>query len=78
VGSDISQVNAIESFVARATEQIGAEQLRIYVTSFKGVQRVGIIYGDYVSRDAALGVIQQLPTSFRALSPFPRLVKHLR
>jgi type II secretory pathway predicted ATPase ExeA len=78
VGSDISQVNAIESFVARAAEQIGAEQLRIYVTSFKGVQRVGIIYGDYVSRDAALGAIQQLPASFRALSPFPRLVKHLR
>ncbi|MFA7280352.1 MAG: AAA family ATPase [Sterolibacterium sp.] len=78
VGSDISQVNAIESFVARATEQIGAEQLRIYVTNFKGVQRVGIIYGDYVSRDAALGAIQQLPASFRALSPFPRLVKHLR
>ena len=78
VGSDISQTNAIESFVTRAAEQIGADQLRIYVTNFKGVQRVGIIYGDYVSRDAALGAIQQLPASLRALSPFPRLVKHLR
>jgi len=78
VGSDINQVNAIESFVARAAEQIGVDQLRIYVTSFKGVQRVGVIYGDYVSRDAALAAIQQLPASFRALSPYPRLVKHLR
>ena len=78
LGSDIGQANAIENFVSKVTEQVGAEQVRIYVTNYKGVQRVGIIYGEYPSREAALRASQQLPASIRALSPFPRQVKHLR
>jgi type II secretory pathway predicted ATPase ExeA len=78
LGSDIGQAQGIENFVNRAIEQVGAEQLRVYVTSFKGVQRVGIVYGEYPSREAALHAIQQLPASIRSLGPFPRMVKHLR
>ena len=78
LGSDIGQAAAIENFVSRSVEQLGAEQLRVYVTNFRGVERVGVIYGEYPSRESALRAIQQLPAAVRALSPFPRLVKHLR
>ncbi|MDD5174892.1 MAG: AAA family ATPase [Sterolibacterium sp.] len=78
LGSDIGQASAIENFVLRASEQLGVEQLRVYRVDFRGVQRVGVIYGEYPSREAALRAIQQLPATIRGLSPFPRMVKHLR
>ncbi|MFA7268248.1 MAG: AAA family ATPase [Sterolibacterium sp.] len=78
LGSDIGQAMAIENFVLRSIELLGAEQLRVYVANVRGVYRVGIIYGEYPSREAALHAIQQLPASIRSLSPFPRMAKHLR
>ncbi len=78
LGSDIGQTVAIENFVIRATEALGAEQLRVYVVNSKGVERVGIIFGEFPSREVALSTIQQLPPSIRGLSPFPRMVRHLR
>ena len=78
LGSDTGQSVAIENFVSRCIEQLGADQLRVYLAKSKGIQRVGVIYGEYPTREAALAAIQQLPASLRGLSPFPRMVKHLR
>ena len=74
LGSDIGQAVAIESFVTQTIEQLGAEQLRVYLVTFRGVQRVGVIYGEYPSREAALHAIQQFPALIRGLGPFQRLV----
>ena len=78
LGSDIGQSTAIENFVVRSIELLGPDQVRVYVANSRGVHRVGVIYGEYPSREAALNSIQQLPLSIRGLSPFPRMVKHLR
>ncbi len=78
LGSDTGQAAAIESFVSRCIEQLGADQVRVYVAKAQGIQRVGVIYGEYPTRAAALGAIQQLPATLRSLSPYPRMVKHLR
>ena len=78
LGSDLGQSQAIENFVVRSIELLGADQVRVYVANSRGVQRVGVIYGEYPSREAALNSIKQLPLAIRGLSPFPRMVKHLR
>lgn len=78
LGSDTGQAAAIESFVGRSIELLGAEQVRVYLVKSQGIQRVGVIYGEYPTRAAALSAIQQLPPTLRSLSPFPRMVKHLR
>jgi len=68
----------IENFVADAVRLVGAQELRVYVAKVNGNQRVGVIYGDYPSREAALAAVAQLPAPLRALKPFPRKVKWLR
>ncbi|MCX7173923.1 MAG: AAA family ATPase [Proteobacteria bacterium] len=78
LGSDLGQASAIEDFVVRSIELLGADQVRVYVANSRGVQRVGVIYGEYPSREAAINAIKQLPVAIRGLSPFPRMVKHLR
>ena len=78
LGSDSGQAAAIESFVNRSIEQLGADQVGVYLAKSKGVQRVGVIYGEFPTHEAALGAIQQLPAALRNLGPFPRMVKHLR
>ena len=78
LGSDLGQANGIEVFVNRAIELLGADQVRVYMVNSRGTQRVGVIYGEYPTREAAINAIRQLPAGIRGLSPFPRLVKHLR
>ncbi|MBI3524470.1 MAG: AAA family ATPase [Betaproteobacteria bacterium] len=78
LGSDTGQAAAIESFVDRSIALLGAEQVRVYLVKARGIQRVGVIYGEYPTRAAALNAIQQLPPALRSLGAFPRMVKHLR
>ena len=78
LGSDLGQASAIEDFVVRSIELLGAEQVRVYSANSRGIQRVGVIYGEYPTREAAINSIKQLPAAIRGLSPFPRMVKHLR
>jgi len=78
VGSDSGQAAAIEEFVLRSGALLGVDQVHVYVANARGIDRVGVIYGEYPSREAAINAIKQLPASIRSLSPFPRMVKHLR
>ena len=78
LGSDIGQTVAIEAFVMRSSELLGAAQVRVYVANTKNVQRVGVIFGDYPNREAALSAVKLLPAGLQNLGAFPRMVKHLR
>ncbi len=77
--ADAGNAEEIENFVAATVQATGGEdQVRVYVADIRGNPRIGVIYGDYPSREAALSALQQLPASLRALKPFPRMVKWLR
>ena len=78
VTTDIGSPDKIEAFVANAIRQADENQVHVYVAESSGKQRVGVIYGDYPSSDAALAAAKKLPDSLRTLEPFPRLVKRLR
>lgn len=78
LAADARSADKTEDFVSDTIRQIGADQVRVYVADVKGVQRVGVIYGDYPSREAALAAETQLPEQLRGLKPFPRMVKWLR
>jgi septal ring-binding cell division protein DamX len=68
----------VESFVARATRLADATQVHVYSAELGGVMRVGVIYGDYPSRQAALAALAQLPESLKAYGPYARPIRHLR
>ena len=78
LSADASSSAGIEDFVASAIRQTDAHQVRVYVAQVKGRPRVGVIYGDYPSSEAAAAAVKQLPESLRKLAPFPRPVKRLR
>ncbi|HUW38341.1 MAG TPA: AAA family ATPase [Rhodocyclaceae bacterium] len=78
LGADASSADEIENFVGDTIRATGADQVHVYVADVHGNQRVGVIYGDYPSREAALAALEHLPESLRALKPFPRMVKWLR
>ena len=78
LATEARSAEKIEVFVAEAEGLVGSEQVHVYVAEVQGNQRVGIIYGDYPSREAALAAAAQLPEALRSLKPFPRKVKWLR
>jgi type II secretory pathway predicted ATPase ExeA/septal ring-binding cell division protein DamX len=78
LATDASQTGEIEGFLARATVVLDPSQIRAYRSSLSGRDRVGVIFGDYASREEAIEAMQALPESIKAAQPFPRLVSKLR
>ena len=77
LATDANHTGEIEGFLARATQLIDPAELRAYRSSLSGRDRVGIIYGDFPSREAAAAAMQALPESIKAAQPFPRQVSRL-
>ena len=78
LATDASQTGEIEGFLNRATAVLDASQIRAYRSSLSGRDRVGVIFGDYDSREEAVAAMQTLPESIKAAQPFPRQVSKLR
>ena len=78
LATEARSADKIENFVGQAVGLLGTEELRVYVAEVQGNQRVGVIYGDYPNREAALAAVAQLPEPLPGLKPFPRKVKWLR
>ena len=77
LATDTSHTGEIEGFLARVTQLIDPAELRAYRSSLSGRDRVGVIYGDFPSREAAAAAMQALPESIKAAQPFPRQVSRL-
>jgi type II secretory pathway predicted ATPase ExeA len=77
LATEASHTGEIEGFLARATQQLDPADLRTYRSSLSGRDRVGVIYGDFPSREEAAAAMQALPESIKAAQPFPRQVSRL-
>ncbi len=78
LAADAGAAGEVESFLARARVRLDPAALRVYVAAVDDTRRIGIIYGDYETRRAALQAAAQLPEPLRAGRPFPRQVGRLR
>jgi type II secretory pathway predicted ATPase ExeA len=78
LATDATKTGEIEGFLAGATAALDASQIRAYRSSLSGRDRVGVIFGDYASREEAVEAMQTLPESIKAAQPFPRQVSKLR
>ena len=78
LATDAIQTGQIEGFLARANTVLDPSQIRAYRSSLSGRDRVGVIFGDYESREEAVAAMQSLPESIKAAQPFPRQVSKLR
>ena len=77
LATDAAQTGEIEGFLARATSVLDPSQIRAYRSSLSGRDRVGVIFGDYASREEAVEAMRALPESIKAAQPFPRQVSKL-
>jgi len=78
LATDATHTGEIEGFLARATDLLDPALIRAYRSSLSGRDRVGVIYGDYSTREAANAALQELPATIKAAQPFPRQVSRLR
>lgn len=77
LAADATQTGRVEGFLARATEVLDPLQLRVYRSGLSGRDRVGVIYGDFETREEAAAAMLSLPETIKAAQPFPRQVSRL-
>ena len=78
LATDAGSSVEIENFLARATKLLNPEELRAYRSSLSGRDKVGVIYGDYPTRQAASAAMRNLPEAIRMAQPYPRQVSKLQ
>ena len=78
LAADANHSGEIEGFLARSGQLIDPAELRAYRSNLSGRDRIGVIYGDFPSREAASAAMQNLPESIKTAQPFPRQVSKLR
>jgi type II secretory pathway predicted ATPase ExeA/septal ring-binding cell division protein DamX len=74
---DASSTGQIEGFLARTEKLLDPAEIRAYRSNLSGRDRVGVIYGEFTTREAASAAMQALPESIKAAQPFPRQVSKL-
>jgi MSHA biogenesis protein MshM len=77
--ADAAQASDVETYLSSA-RAAGAdmEQIRVYRSALSGKSRIGVIYGDYASEQAARSGLSALPRPLRESNPYPRQVRKLR
>lgn len=68
----------VEQYLQRLAHQLDPDQLRVYRLDAGKTAWMGVIYGDYPSRQAAQAAIAGLPEPLRAAGAYARPVSHLR
>ena len=68
----------IENFLARAGQWLEPTELRVYRTGSPESGQIGVIYGDYQTRAAALAAVRGFPEEVRRMRPYPRAVSGLQ
>jgi MSHA biogenesis protein MshM len=78
LSTDAQRGDFVEAFIAKAAGLVDSGQLRAYTAKLDGERRIGVIYGQFPSWQAATKAIQDLPPALQTYKPFPRQVRRLR
>lgn len=75
--TEAGKQSEVESFVESIAQSLDSQQIRIYRSRLSGRDKIGVIYGDYPSRDAASTALSELPESIRRTGAYLRTVSKL-
>jgi hypothetical protein len=78
LNTDTASQRKVEYFVENSAKLLDPQQLRVYRSRLSGRDKLGVIYGDYSSREAANAALAALPESIRTSRPYLRPVSKLR
>ena len=75
---DASSEKEVVDFIARNSAALDLRQVRVYRSSLSGRDRLGVIYGDYQSREQANAALATLGEVTPSSKPYVRSVSRLR
>jgi MSHA biogenesis protein MshM len=78
LSTDPGSAAHLENFLNTAARLVAPAELRVYSVEFGGTRRMGVIYGDYPSRETAMNAMGSLPQALKLYGPYPRQVRRLR
>lgn len=78
LNTDASRPREIINFLETNAKSLDQHQLHVYRSKLSGSDRLGVVYGDYPSRDAANADVARLARASRVSQPFVRSVSKLR
>jgi len=78
LNTDAAHQTEVEDFVGSKASLLDPQQLRVYRSSLSGRDKLGVIYGDYPSREAANAALARLPDAILASQPYVRAISKLR
>ena len=78
LNTDVANQHHVEAFIDNAVKSLDPEQIRVYRSKLSGRDKLGVIYGDYPSRESATAAQSTLPEALRMTRPYVRSAKKLR
>jgi len=76
--TDAGSQREVDDFIARNSTVLDPRQVRVYRSRLAGRERLGVIYGDYASREEANAALATLGEISPASRPYVRPVSRLR
>jgi len=78
LSTDGNNARDVEIFLENNTGALDPQQIRVYRSRLSGRERLGVIYGDYPTRDAARAELLNLARTSRISNSYIRSVSKLR
>ena len=76
--ADAASQKEVAAFIALQERTLAADQIRVYRSRVGDRERLGVIYGDYPSRELANAALAALGEVSPASRPYVRAVARLR
>ena len=78
LSTEAAKQRDIEVFLEGSTKSLEPGKIRVYRSKLSGRDRIGVIYGDYPSRELAAGELSAVAKASPASTPYIRSVSKLR
>lgn len=78
LSTDGNNARDVEIFLENNSGALDPQQIRVYRSSLSGRERLGVIYGDYSTREAARAELHNLARTSSISNPYIRTVSKLR
>lgn len=78
LATDGQHADRVEQFIVRTANLVDRQGIHVYAARKNGERRLGVIYGQFDTRQEAEEALARLPTELQSHKPFLRQVRQLR
>jgi len=78
LSTDGNNEHGVEIFLENVSKTLDPKQIRVYRSTLSGRERLGVIYGDFATRELASAELSKLAPTGAGSSPYIRTVSKLR